>query len=174
MIKAIFLDRDGVINIDTGYISKIEEFIFVDGIFESCKEFQKLGYKIFIITNQSGINRGYFTKDDFLKLSIWMINEFKNKEIEIQKIYFCPHSPKENCKCRKPKPKMVLDAKEDFNIDLKNSWFIGDKTSDMECAINAGIDNLILINSNYNKDENNYKTVNNINEAKDEILKGKN
>ena len=142
--RIIFLDRDGVINHDYGYVSQIEKFQFIDGVFDACKYFLHLGYEIIVITNQSGIGRGYFSKNDFQDLTNWMINEFKKNNINILKVYHCPHTPDENCDCRKP---------NDFNIDLQNSWLIGDKKSDIETAINANILNKILISQDKNNSE---------------------
>jgi D-glycero-D-manno-heptose 1,7-bisphosphate phosphatase len=141
--RAIFLDRDGVINIDKGYVYKQEDFVFTDGIFEALKYFQKSGYLLFVVTNQSGIARGYYSKSDFLKLTEYMLDEFAKKEIRITKLYYCPHSPEAYCQCRKPNPKMLFDAKKEFDIDMKASWLIGDKQSDIQAAMNAGIENTI-------------------------------
>lgn len=153
--KTIFLDRDGVINIDKHYLYKIEDFEFTNKLFETCKHFQSLGYQIIVITNQSGIGRGYFSEEDFNKLTTWMIEEFKNNNIDILDVFYCPHEPNDNCECRKPKPGMINEACKKYEIDLNNSWMIGDKPSDIEVAFNAGISNSILINSEYanNKDE---------------------
>jgi len=172
MKKALFLDRDGVINIDTGYLYKIEDFKFIDGIFDLCRVFLEKDYKIFVITNQSGINRGYFNEYDFQKLSEWMLIQFEEKNIHIDKVYYCPHTPNEHCDCRKPKPKMILDAKNEFDIDLENSLFIGDKTSDMECALNAGLKKMVLINSSYHSEATKFLIANDIKEATNIILKG--
>ncbi len=141
MQKALFLDRDGVINVEVNYLHKIEEFIFIDGIFELCKYYQDLGYIIVVVTNQSGIARGYYTEYDFNKLTTWMIAEFAKKDIEIKKVYYCPHHPdfSSTCSCRKPKPGMLLEAKKEFDIDMKNSVMIGDKERDIEAALNAGL-----------------------------------
>ncbi|HEG5083774.1 TPA: D-glycero-beta-D-manno-heptose 1,7-bisphosphate 7-phosphatase [Campylobacter fetus] len=144
-IKAVFLDRDGVINKDLGYVSKIDDFEFCDGIFEALRGFLKLGFALFIVTNQSGIGRGYYTSDDFLNLTKFMLDEFKKEDIYIKKVYYCPHSPEENCDCRKPKPGMILKALSEFDINLKNSIMIGDKNSDMLAANSAGINNFYLI-----------------------------
>ncbi|HDX8137108.1 TPA: D-glycero-beta-D-manno-heptose 1,7-bisphosphate 7-phosphatase [Campylobacter fetus] len=144
-IKAVFLDRDGVINKDLGYVSKIDDFEFCDGIFEALCGFLKLGFALFIVTNQSGIGRGYYTSDDFLNLTKFMLDEFKKEDIYIKKVYYCPHSPEENCDCRKPKPGMILKALSEFDINLKNSIMIGDKNSDMLAANSAGINNCYLI-----------------------------
>ncbi|RXK10314.1 D-glycero-beta-D-manno-heptose-1,7-bisphosphate 7-phosphatase [Halarcobacter bivalviorum] len=154
MTKGLFLDRDGVVNIEKNYLYKIEEFEFFDGIFDSLKKIQKLGYKIFIITNQSGIGRGYYSVEDFEKLTSWMIKEFKNNEIVISQVEFCPHGPNDNCTCRKPKTGMIDKILEKHQIDLENSWLVGDKSSDIKCAKNAGISNTIQVKSGHDFDEN--------------------
>jgi D-glycero-D-manno-heptose 1,7-bisphosphate phosphatase len=152
-IKSIFLDRDGVINKETNYLHKIEDFNFIAGIFEACNHFKNLNYKIIIITNQSGISRGFYNTDDYMKLTDWMVAEFVKNEIDILDIYFCPHSPTEDCHCRKPKPGMLLDAKKKYNIDMKKSWFIGDQEADIMAANNAGISNTILVRSGHKINE---------------------
>ncbi len=145
--KIIFLDRDGVINYDYGYVSQIDKFEFIDGVFEACKYFQKLNYEIIIVTNQSGIGRGYYNEKEFYTLTQWILDRFKEHEINILKVYFCPHSPEEKCSCRKPNIGMIENACKDFDIDLDNSWLIGDKITDIQTAINANIKNYILIDS---------------------------
>lgn len=146
MKKALFLDRDGVVNVEINYLYKVEDFKFVEGILELCKYYQNEGYIIIIVTNQSGIDRGYYTENDFNILTSWMILEFEKNGIEIKKVYFCPHHPdiSSTCNCRKPNPGMILDAQKELNIDLKNSILIGDKESDIEAAISAGIDKTYL------------------------------
>jgi len=150
---AVFIDRDGVINVEKNYLHKVEEFEFIEGVFESLKYLQSLGYLLIIITNQSGIGRGYYTKKDFDLLTVWMINEFEKNSIKIANVYLCPHAPDENCNCRKPKTGMIEQALSDFDIDLKNSWLIGDKNSDIECAHNANIANTIHVRSGHSFDE---------------------
>lgn len=145
--KAIFLDRDGIINVDKAYVSKIEDFDFCEGIFEVLKHFQSLGYLLIIVTNQSGIGRGYYTQEDFDILTAWILAELKKEEIEIQAVYHCPHAPEDSCDCRKPNSKMLQDAIKEFDINVKNSWMIGDKLSDIEAGKNAHIDNTIFVNS---------------------------
>ena len=147
MKKAIFLDRDGVINVDKNYVYKISEFEFIPEIFDVLKYLQNLDYLLFIITNQSGIARGYYTKEDFFNLNNWMINEFKKENIFIFQVVFCPHHPMENCKCRKPKTGMIKNILENYDLDLLNSWLIGDKLSDIKCAKKAGIKNTIRIDN---------------------------
>ena len=144
MIPAIFLDRDGVINIDTGYVSTSERFQFNKDIFSVLSLLQKT-FKLFIITNQSGIGRQYFSEINFLTLTKWMLSIFACHNITIEKVYYCPHTPEDNCLCRKPLHGLITQAHEEHRIDLKNSWLIGDKESDISCALNAAIPNSILI-----------------------------
>ena len=152
MKKALFLDRDGVINIEKDYLYKIEDFEFIDGIFELCKHYQELGYLIFVVTNQSGIARGYYSEKDFNTLTTWMIEEFLRNGIHISKVYFCPHHPdiSGECSCRKPNPGMLLKAKEEFDLDMVHSIIIGDKERDIEAGINAGLNETYLFDSDNN------------------------
>ena len=106
MKKAIFLDRDGIINVDHSYVYKKENFEFCEGIFETLQHFLSLDYQLFIVTNQSGIGRGYYSEDDFEKLTSWMLKEFTCRGIKITKVYYCPHSPSDGCTCRKPEIEM--------------------------------------------------------------------
>ena len=146
-MKAAFLDRDGVINIDHGYVSKIEDFEFKEGIFELLKTLQEMGFTLFVVTNQSGIARGYYTLDDFLKLSDYMLKELKKRGFEIKEIAYCAHHPEVtgNCSCRKPKPGMILDLSKKYGINLKESLLIGDKQSDIDAAKNAGVAKSYLV-----------------------------
>jgi len=144
-IKTIFLDRDGVINKDINYLHKIKDFIFVDGIFNACLHFRKLGYQIIIITNQSGIARDFYTKQDYQLLTEWMLNQLEEKGIQILDIFYCPHGPESSCKCRKPEPGMILEAQKKHNVNLELSWMIGDNEIDIKAANRAGISNTILL-----------------------------
>jgi D-glycero-D-manno-heptose 1,7-bisphosphate phosphatase len=150
--KALFLDRDGVINIDKGYVHKIEDFEFIEGIFDLCKSYQDKGYLIIVITNQAGIARGYYTEEDFLKLSEWMKKEFAKRNVIITDIFYCPHHPDftGECECRKPKPGMILKAAKKYNIDLSESILIGDKITDIEAGKRAGIKNCYIIDNKFN------------------------
>ena len=143
---ALFLDRDGVINIDHAYVCKPENFEFVDGIFELCQTAKRLGYLIFVITNQAGIGRGYYTEQDFLKLTEWMCVVFEAQGIVIDEVYFCPSHPeygvgkyKVDSLFRKPGPGMILQAAEEFDVDLVRSVLVGDKESDIQAGIAAGV-----------------------------------
>jgi D-glycero-D-manno-heptose 1,7-bisphosphate phosphatase len=152
--KALFLDRDGVINVDHGYLYKPSKVEFVDGIFDLCQRFQSAGYLIVVITNQSGIGRGYYTEHDFHKLSQWMKDEFASRGIVISKFYFCPHHATgakgeylKDCDCRKPKPGMLLQAAKELDIDLCKSVLVGDKYSDIQAANSAGLQRCVLLKS---------------------------
>jgi D,D-heptose 1,7-bisphosphate phosphatase len=154
MKKIIFLDRDGVINKDFGYVHKIKDFKFLPNIFEILKKLQNLGYEFIIITNQSGIARGYFTETDFKLVTDYMLNEFNKNGIKILDIFYCPYHPEgkinkysKESKCRKPNTGMIEDALNKYRIDLKNSVLIGDKLSDIELGLKFDL-KCILMNKN--------------------------
>ena len=149
--KALFLDRDGIINIDYGHVHKIEDFKFTDSIFDLCKKYQEEGYLLIVVTNQAGIGKGLYQEDDFLKLNQYMIDEFKKNDINITKVYYCPHKPEDDCECRKPKPGLFIQAIKDYNIDVNESVAIGDKITDLEAAHNAGIRNLYFKKTRYDE-----------------------
>lgn len=147
MSKALFLDRDGVVNVEKNYLHKIEDFELLDGIIEVCRMYQEEGYLIIIVTNQSGIARGYYTEEDFAILSRWMIGHFKELGITINRIYHCPHHESIDgaCECRKPEPGMFLSAKGEYGLDMASSVMIGDNERDIEAALKAGVGQTILL-----------------------------
>lgn len=137
MEKALFLDRDGIINVDCAYPHKPEQIIFVDGIFDLCRVAIEKGYLLVVVTNQAGVAKGYFSEDDVKRLHEWMKCQFEARGISIQAFYYCPYHPKaaietyrKDSDCRKPAPGMILAAVSDFNIDITKSMMVGDKTSD--------------------------------------------
>lgn len=157
--KALFLDRDGVINEDLGYTHKVADFNFRYGIFDLCRLVQDYGYFLIVITNQAGIGRGLYSEKDFLILTEWMIEQFKQQDIKITAVEFCPFHPehgvgpyKSESYRRKPNPGMILDACRKYEIDPRQSIMIGDKVSDMVAAVNARVkDYFLLKKSNINK-----------------------
>jgi D-glycero-D-manno-heptose 1,7-bisphosphate phosphatase len=160
--KAAFFDRDGVINIDRGYVGNWSEFEFVNGIFDVLKYVAASNFLIFIVTNQSGIARGYYSELDFHDVTGKMLDELKVNNISVEKVYFCPHHEdfgnkvyKKNCSCRKPNPGMINKAALDFDLDLDRSILIGDKVSDISAANAAGIGKSFLLNDRIEKDFNN-------------------
>jgi D-glycero-D-manno-heptose 1,7-bisphosphate phosphatase len=146
MVRALFLDRDGVINVEKEYVHRIDDFEFADGIFHLCATAQQIGLIPIVITNQAGIGRGYYTEDDFLRLTAWMLEQFRAHGIRIGRVYHCPYHPtagigeyRRESFDRKPNPGMILKAKHDFALDLANSVLVGDKDSDISAGCAAGV-----------------------------------
>ncbi len=154
--KAIFLDRDGVIIEDKGYVHKAEDLKFIEGSIEALKLLSKTDYKLIVITNQAGIGRGYYSKKDYHKFTNIMLRKLSAEKARIDKIYFCPHHPDDNCDCRKPKIKMLKRAERDLSIDFSKSWVIGDKTIDIKMGENAGC-KTILVKTGCRGGDDNYK-----------------
>jgi D-glycero-D-manno-heptose 1,7-bisphosphate phosphatase len=153
--RALFLDRDGVINEDRPYVHRIEDFHFIDGIFELCRAAIEAGMMIIVVTNQAGIGRGFYTEQQFHVLTDWMTARFADQGVKIDQVYFCPHHPvhgigdyKRDCGCRKPNPGMILRARDDHGICLRNSILIGDKEWDIVAANAAGVGTSILVSVN--------------------------
>lgn len=152
--KALFLDRDGVINIDHGYVYEPAKFEFVPGVFAACKAFVDAGFKLIIVTNQSGIGRGYYSEADFHALTKWVISQFAAHDVTVTDVYFCPHHPQKalpaylkDCDCRKPAPGMLLQGIAEHHIDAAHSIMVGDKLSDMQAASKAAIGTRVLVRS---------------------------
>lgn len=143
--KAFFIDRDGVVNVDHGYVASIDDFEFMADVFPVLRSLSARGYLLVVITNQSGIGRGYYTEEDFRKLTDWMLQRLSAEGIELAAVYSCPHSPEEECDCRKPAPGMFLQAERELGLDMSASWMVGDKESDMQAAEAAGIPNRVLL-----------------------------
>jgi len=152
-IKVFFLDRDGVINKEVNYLYKKENFIFIDGLFKALNQVSNLGFKLIIITNQSGISRGLYSKEEFETLTSWMIREFKKNDIDILDVFYCPHGPEDNCNCRKPKPGLFIQATNKYDINISESWMIGDSERDIIAAQLAGINNTVIVRSGHKIDE---------------------
>jgi D-glycero-D-manno-heptose 1,7-bisphosphate phosphatase len=150
--KALFLDRDGVINVDRGYVHCRDEFQFQEGIFELCGAAQALGYLLVVVTNQAGIARGFYTEAEFHELTTWMTRRFAEEHIEIARVYYCPYHPvhglgsyRYDSPDRKPNPGMILRASADFDLDLTASLLLGDHLSDIQAGKAAGVGTTILL-----------------------------
>ena len=143
--RAVFLDRDGVINRDTGYVRRVEDFEFIGGVVQALQEIQRRGYLLFVVTNQSGIGRGYYTLEDYQRVNAWMLAQLASNAVTIRGVYVCPHAPDAGCACRKPAPGLLLQAQREHGLDLPNSWLVGDKPSDIEAAQRAGVGQTLLI-----------------------------
>ena len=144
--KALFLDRDGVINVDAGYVHSAEQTQWIPGIFELCRAARDLGYALVVVTNQAGIARGYYDEAQFAAHSAWLLGQFALRGLKLAAIYHCPHHPTEGigelrreCDCRKPRPGMILQAQRELDIDLSASALLGDKDSDLEAGRAAGV-----------------------------------
>ena len=144
MTKAIFLDRDGTINVDHGYVYKVEELELLPGVIDALKLFKEAGFIFIVITNQSGIGRGYYTLEDANKFNKALSKLLANSNIEITEFYTCPHAPTTICSCRKPSPELINKAIESYNINPSNSYMFGDKKSDIECGENAGVKSFLI------------------------------
>ena len=140
MNKAIFLDRDGTINVEKDYLYRIEDFEFLPGVIDALRDLQQKDYRIIVVTNQSGIARGYYLENDFIRLNEWMKDTLREHGVKVDAVYYCPHHPEAKiekyrleCECRKPKLGLFEQAIKEFDIDVDKSYAIGDKIRD--CAI---------------------------------------
>lgn len=154
--RAAFLDRDGVINIDSAYLSRWEDFRFVPGSLEAMRRLQQAGYALVVVTNQSGIARGYYSEEDYQLLTRQMRAALRTKGVTLAGVYHCPHHPAGkvpelavDCGCRKPAPGMILQAARELQLDLAHSFLVGDKESDLQAARAAGVGRAYLVHSGH-------------------------
>ncbi len=178
--RAVFLDRDGVINEDFGYVHKIEDFHIYDEVFPALKKLQDAGFKLIVITNQSGIGMGYYTEEDFKKVNKYMLKMLKERGINIDKVYYCPHHPEGTvpeyrikCNCRKPGTEMIKRGVKDFNIDTTKSFLIGDKETDIEAGLKMGLKTALVKTGqgiNYYKDTKAHYVAENILDAVENFI----
>ena len=142
--KAVFIDRDGTINVNVGYLDNPDDFQMYPGVAEGIKLLQENGFKIIIITNQSGIARGYFTVETLKRIHERMLKEFYDKGVTIDAIYYCPHHPDEGCGCRKPNTDLFEKAVKEHNIDITRSYVIGDRMLDIEAGHRMGLKTVLV------------------------------
>ena len=154
MKRAIFLDRDGVINKEVNYLSNPDDLELIDGVIEALKILRNLGYLLIIITNQAGVARGYFTESTLLKIHEKLIGILEKNDVHLDDIFYCPHHPDFTgvCECRKPKPGMIFSAQKKYDIDLNESFMIGDTLNDIQTGINAGC-KTVLVFTGYGNEE---------------------
>ena len=150
--SALFLDRDGVINVEKSYVHRIEDFEFMEGIFDLCRAAAERNMPVVVVTNQAGIGRGYYSEAQFLTLTAWMQARFEEERAPVAAVYFCPYHPKQGVGTyrkesfdRKPSPGMLLRAGDELRLDLGRSILIGDKASDIAAAKAAGIGLAVLL-----------------------------
>lgn len=151
MRKIIFLDRDGVINVERGeYTFSVEDFVFIDGLFSALNKLKQNGFEFIIITNQGGISKGIYTHQDVVKLNLLIKKEFLKHQVPLLDIFYCPHhNDVEKCICRKPNSLLLEKAIAKYNIDISKSYFIGDSDRDIEAAQKVGVKG-IKVNQNDN------------------------
>ncbi len=152
--KAIFLDRDGTINKEKHYLYKISEFEYLDGVVAGLKEISDMGYLLVVITNQSGIARGYYTEKDYRHLDEWMKSDLLDKGVKVAASYYCPHLPEgtvaeyaKKCSCRKPKTELYWRAADELDIDMDRSFAVGDKLRDLSICAESGVKGILLSDS---------------------------
>lgn len=149
---AVFIDRDGVLNVDHGYVYEVDDFEFIEGAIEACQQIKQKGYLLILVTNQSGIGRGYYTEAEFHNLTEWMDWSLADRGVDLDGIYYCPHHPeaevaefKQECDCRKPAPGMLLTAAKELKVNMAKSYFVGDKTADIMAGKAAGVATNVLV-----------------------------
>ncbi|MGV3615884.1 MAG: D-glycero-beta-D-manno-heptose 1,7-bisphosphate 7-phosphatase [Fimbriimonas sp.] len=140
MKPAVFFDRDGVLNVDHGYVHRVEDWQWNFGAREAIRALNDRGYRVVVVTNQSGIARGYYNESELAKLHAWVQEDLAKVGAHVDGFYHCPHGPDEGCPCRKPRPGLILRAIEELGIDPQGSFMIGDRDSDVKAAAAAGID----------------------------------
>lgn len=150
--RALFLDRDGVVNEEVGYLHRVEDVRFVEGIFSLCRTATRLGYRLIVVTNQAGIARGFYTEDDFERLMAWMREVLRTEGVELDAVYYCPFHPehgigayKREHEDRKPGTGMLLRGARDLGVSLAESVLVGDRSSDIAAANAAGLRQAFLV-----------------------------
>jgi len=147
--RAVFLDRDGTIIEERNYLCRVEEVAIFPGAGEALGRLQQAGFKLFIVSNQSGVGRGYFTLAEVEKVNEHLLQELGREQVRFEKIYIAPEAPDAPSRGRKPSPQFLLDARDEFGVDLAQSYMIGDKLIDLECGWNAGVKKCLLVRTGY-------------------------
>jgi D-glycero-D-manno-heptose 1,7-bisphosphate phosphatase len=147
--RAVFQDRDGTIIEDKDYLSEPDQVVLFPGAAEALKRLQNAGFKLFIVSNQSGVGRGYFTMTEVERVNQRLVELLAKHGVRIEKIYIAPEAPEQPSRGRKPSPQFLFDARDEFGLDLAQSFMIGDRLIDMECGWNAGVKQSILVRTGY-------------------------
>jgi len=147
--RAVFLDRDGVLNEDHGYVHRVEDCVLLPGVGPALRRLQAAGYLLFLVTNQSGIGRGYYRLEDMHRVHDYLQAELGRERVRFARIYYSPEAPDQPGRGRKPSPAFLFDARDEFGIDLPRSYMIGDKLIDLECGWNAGVRRSLLVRTGY-------------------------
>jgi len=142
---AVFLDRDGVLNEDLGYVHRPADLRWIDGARDAVARINRAGLLAIVVTNQSGVGRGYFTHEAVEQIHAHLDEYFGKSGVRFDRYYVCPHHPEDNCDCRKPKPKFLHDAAREYGLDLPRCFMIGDRTSDIQAGVNAGVPTILVL-----------------------------
>ena len=142
---AVFLDRDGVLMEDTSSPDHVDEVRLIDAGPQALRRLKDAGFKLFVVTNQSGVARGYFSRETVEQIHALLDRHFADAGVTLDRYYVCPHHPEDNCDCRKPKPKFLLEAAREFKLDLTRSYMVGDRATDVQCGINAGTRTILVL-----------------------------
>lgn len=153
MNQAVFFDRDGTLIEDKDYLHRPEEMVIFPGAAAALKGLQHAGFKLFIVSNQSGVGRGYFPLADVEKVNQHLLQEFGRQGVRFEKVYIAPEAPEAPSRGRKPSPQFLFDARDEFGLDLARSYMVGDKLSDLECGWNAGVKQCLLVRTGYGAQE---------------------
>jgi len=143
--RAVFLDRDGVLMEDSNYVGELERVVIIEAAYTALKRLQDAGYKLLVVTNQSGVARGFFTRQHVEIVHDHLNKQFAAHGVRIDRYYVCPHHPDEQCDCRKPSPKSLREAAQEFHLDLARCYMIGDRASDIQTGRNAGVTTILVL-----------------------------
>lgn len=160
MAKAVFLDRDGTINVERDYLFRCEDFEFISGVPQAIKKLNDAGFLVIVVTNQSGVARGYYSELDVKRLHDFVEQQLAQHGARVDGFYYCPHHPEKgvhpyrsDCRCRKGEPGMLLDAAHDFNIDLSQSYIVGDKLADVEAGLAVDSTPILVLTGHGEKEQ---------------------
>jgi D-glycero-D-manno-heptose 1,7-bisphosphate phosphatase len=142
--RAVFLDRDGVLMRDANYVGHVDQVELIDGAPQALRRLQEAGFHLFVVTNQSGVGRGYFTREAVEQIHALLNQHFAAAGAHIERYYVCPHHPEDHCDCRKPNPKFLREAAREYGLELARCFMVGDRPSDIQCGVNAGTQTILV------------------------------
>ena len=143
--RAVFLDRDGTIMEDANYVGRLDQVVLIPNAKPALRRLREAGFKLFIVTNQSGVGRGYFPREAVEQIHEHLNEQFGEVGVSFDRYYVCPHHPEDNCDCRKPKPRFLREAAKEYGLDLAHCFMIGDRPSDIQCGINASAKTVLVL-----------------------------
>ena len=151
MIRAVFLDRDGTIIEDKNYLCRVQDVVILPGAAAALARLQRAGFMLFIVSNQSGVGRGYFSLAEVEEVNEFLLRQLAREQVRVEKVYIAPEAPEAPSRGRKPSPQFLLDARDEFGVDLAQCYMVGDKLIDLQCGWNAGVRKCLLVRTGYGK-----------------------